>query len=225
MHSRHVFDFSITSLFPSSVGRVFARGAHDRCFYCCWELSLSILHDFCRELDRIRIPVFPDVFVYYFLARYRLKRGTARQHLALVLYRTYCISFCLLLQSAHKIQKNTCLLLHSISVCWFSVRHSDMIVFNCCSFRIIKARPPRISVVLYLRRLLRCRLLTSSDYVDHAVRHVMMRQGVLGVTVSIMLPHDPTVRSELGGRGRLRLTIDALMSKRLCYGSEVLFTS
>ncbi|CAM9241706.1 unnamed protein product [Ascophyllum nodosum] len=30
------------------------------------------------------------------------------------------------------------------------------------------------------------------DYVDHAVRHVMMRQGVLGVTVSIMLPHDPT---------------------------------
>lgn len=33
-----------------------------------------------------------------------------------------------------------------------------------------------------------------ADYVDHAVRHVMMRQGVLGVTVSIMLPHDPTVR-------------------------------
>ncbi|CAM9334259.1 unnamed protein product [Choristocarpus tenellus] len=30
------------------------------------------------------------------------------------------------------------------------------------------------------------------DYVDRAVRHVMMRQGVLGVTVSIMLPHDPT---------------------------------
>lgn len=36
-----------------------------------------------------------------------------------------------------------------------------------------------------------------SDYVDHAVRHVMMRQGVLGVTVSIMLPHDPTVREAL----------------------------
>ena len=34
-----------------------------------------------------------------------------------------------------------------------------------------------------------------TDYVDHAVRHVMMRQGVLGVTVSIMLPHDPTVSS------------------------------
>merc|ERR1719231_762871 len=30
------------------------------------------------------------------------------------------------------------------------------------------------------------------DYVDSAVRHVLMRQGVLGVKVSIMLPHDPT---------------------------------
>eukprot|EP00741_Cyanophora_paradoxa_P022378 tig00021462_g21604.t1 len=32
----------------------------------------------------------------------------------------------------------------------------------------------------------------SIDFVDRAVRHVMMRQGVLGVQVSIMLPHDPT---------------------------------
>jgi len=30
------------------------------------------------------------------------------------------------------------------------------------------------------------------DYVDTAVRHVMLRQGVLGIRVSIMLPHDPT---------------------------------
>uniref|UniRef100_A0A7S2UUD3 40S ribosomal protein S3 n=1 Tax=Fibrocapsa japonica TaxID=94617 RepID=A0A7S2UUD3_9STRA len=30
------------------------------------------------------------------------------------------------------------------------------------------------------------------EYVDYAVRHVLMRQGVLGVKVSIMLPHDPT---------------------------------
>lgn len=30
------------------------------------------------------------------------------------------------------------------------------------------------------------------DYVDKAVRHVLMRQGVLGVKVKIMLPHDPT---------------------------------
>ncbi|CAM9235496.1 unnamed protein product, partial [Chrysoparadoxa australica] len=32
----------------------------------------------------------------------------------------------------------------------------------------------------------------SEEYVDYAVRHVMMRQGVLGVSVKIMLPHDPT---------------------------------
>mmetsp|Transcript_20999 Transcript_20999/g.59934 ORF Transcript_20999/g.59934 Transcript_20999/m.59934 type:complete len:232 (+) Transcript_20999:45-740(+) len=30
------------------------------------------------------------------------------------------------------------------------------------------------------------------EYVDSAVRHVLMRQGVLGVKVSIMLAHDPT---------------------------------
>jgi small subunit ribosomal protein S3e len=28
-------------------------------------------------------------------------------------------------------------------------------------------------------------------YVDRAVRHVKLRQGVLGVKVSIMLPYDP----------------------------------
>jgi len=32
-------------------------------------------------------------------------------------------------------------------------------------------------------------------YVDRAVRHVLLRQGVLGVQVSIMLSHDPTGRS------------------------------
>merc|ERR1712005_94194 len=31
----------------------------------------------------------------------------------------------------------------------------------------------------------------KEEYVDTAVRHVMMRQGVLGVKVTIMLPHDP----------------------------------
>merc|ERR1712224_1100155 len=30
------------------------------------------------------------------------------------------------------------------------------------------------------------------EYVDVAIRHVLMRQGVLGIKVSIMLPHDPT---------------------------------
>merc|ERR1712185_238910 len=31
----------------------------------------------------------------------------------------------------------------------------------------------------------------KEEYVDEAVRHVKMRQGVLGVKVTIMLPHDP----------------------------------
>jgi ribosomal protein uS3 len=29
------------------------------------------------------------------------------------------------------------------------------------------------------------------EYIDSAVRHVLMRQGVLGIKVAIMLPHDP----------------------------------
>merc|ERR1711871_707221 len=31
----------------------------------------------------------------------------------------------------------------------------------------------------------------AREYVDKAVRHVLMRQGVLGIKVSIMLPWDP----------------------------------
>lgn len=30
------------------------------------------------------------------------------------------------------------------------------------------------------------------EYVDTAYRHVLLRQGVLGIKVRIMLPHDPT---------------------------------
>jgi small subunit ribosomal protein S3e len=32
------------------------------------------------------------------------------------------------------------------------------------------------------------------DFIDRAVRHVLLRQGVLGIKVKIMLPHDPTGR-------------------------------
>lgn len=32
----------------------------------------------------------------------------------------------------------------------------------------------------------------TNEYVDTAVRHVLLRQGVLGIKVKIMLPHDPT---------------------------------
>jgi len=33
---------------------------------------------------------------------------------------------------------------------------------------------------------------TAQEYVDKAVRHLKMKQGVLGIKVKIMLPHDPT---------------------------------
>ncbi len=36
---------------------------------------------------------------------------------------------------------------------------------------------------------------SRADYVDTAIRHVLMRQGMLGVKVQIMLPHDPTGKS------------------------------
>ncbi|ORZ35735.1 ribosomal protein S3 [Catenaria anguillulae PL171] len=32
----------------------------------------------------------------------------------------------------------------------------------------------------------------TRDYIDQAVRHVLLRQGVLGIKVKIMLDHDPT---------------------------------
>merc|ERR1712055_596115 len=32
----------------------------------------------------------------------------------------------------------------------------------------------------------------TNDYVDTAVRHVLLRQGVLGIKVKIMMPWDPT---------------------------------
>lgn len=37
----------------------------------------------------------------------------------------------------------------------------------------------------------------TKDFIDTAVRHVLMRQGVLGVKVAIMLPWDPTVRGHI----------------------------
>merc|ERR1711997_1405918 len=32
----------------------------------------------------------------------------------------------------------------------------------------------------------------TNQYVDKAVKHVHLRQGVIGIKVKIMLPHDPT---------------------------------
>jgi small subunit ribosomal protein S3e len=32
----------------------------------------------------------------------------------------------------------------------------------------------------------------AADYIDYAVRHVLMRQGVLGIKVKIMMEWDPS---------------------------------
>lgn len=32
----------------------------------------------------------------------------------------------------------------------------------------------------------------TRDFIDHAVRHVLLRQGVLGISVKIMKAHDPS---------------------------------
>lgn len=37
----------------------------------------------------------------------------------------------------------------------------------------------------------------TKDFIDTATRHVLLRQGVLGVKVAIMLPWDPTVRGHV----------------------------
>jgi len=40
----------------------------------------------------------------------------------------------------------------------------------------------------------------KTDYVDKAVRHIELKQGVLGIKVKIMLPHDPTGREGVATR-------------------------
>jgi len=34
-----------------------------------------------------------------------------------------------------------------------------------------------------------------NHYIDYAVRHIQLKQGVLGIKVKIQLPHDPTGRN------------------------------
>ena len=44
-------------------------------------------------------------------------------------------------------------------------------------------------------RISRCMWCYSAEHTDNAVRHVLLRQGMLGVRVTIMLPRDPTGRN------------------------------
>merc|ERR1739838_234839 len=49
------------------------------------------------------------------------------------------------------------------------------------------------------------------EYVDTAVRHVLLRQGVLGIKVKIMLPYDPTGKN---GPKRPCPTMSTLLSQK-----------
>lgn len=51
----------------------------------------------------------------------------------------------------------------------------------------------------------------SIDFVDTGVRHVLLRQGVLGIKIKIMLPHDPSGRK--GPRNNLPDAIKILEPK------------
>merc|ERR1712050_346773 len=44
-------------------------------------------------------------------------------------------------------------------------------------------------------------------YTDTAVRHVLMRQGVIGIKVSIFLPHDPE-----GKNGGVKVPLDDVVT-------------
>lgn len=54
-------------------------------------------------------------------------------------------------------------------------------------------------------------IISVSEYVTKAIRHVLMRQGVLGIKVAIMLPHDPT--GKRGPKTLLSDTVEVLEPK------------
>ena len=51
----------------------------------------------------------------------------------------------------------------------------------------------------------------TRSYIDSAIRHVLLRQGVLGLKVKIMLPHDPT--GKIGPAERLPDHIEIIEPK------------
>jgi small subunit ribosomal protein S3e len=51
----------------------------------------------------------------------------------------------------------------------------------------------------------------AREYVDKAIRHVLLRQGVIGIKVKIMRDHDPT--GKLGPKNPLPDAIEILESK------------
>merc|ERR1719251_402677 len=55
-----------------------------------------------------------------------------------------------------------------------------------------KLRGQRAKAMKFKEGLMLCSGDIVNQYVDKAVKHVHLRQGVIGIKVKIMLPHDPT---------------------------------
>ena len=52
---------------------------------------------------------------------------------------------------------------------------------------------------------------SSREYNDYATRHIMMRQGIMGCRVKIMLPHDP--EGKTGVKAKLADHVEILQPK------------
>ena len=52
---------------------------------------------------------------------------------------------------------------------------------------------------------------SAFEYTDYATRHIMMRQGIMGVRVKIMLPYDPTGRQ--GVKSKLADLVEVITPK------------
>jgi len=55
-----------------------------------------------------------------------------------------------------------------------------------------KLRQQRAKTMKFKQGYMICSGQPNKDFVDVAVRHVFFKQGIMGVKVRIMLPHDPT---------------------------------
>mmetsp|Transcript_130879 Transcript_130879/g.184426 ORF Transcript_130879/g.184426 Transcript_130879/m.184426 type:complete len:248 (+) Transcript_130879:79-822(+) len=55
-----------------------------------------------------------------------------------------------------------------------------------------KLRQQRAKTMKYKDGYMICTGQPRNDYIDEAVRHIGLKQGIMGIKVRIMLPHDPT---------------------------------
>ena len=58
-----------------------------------------------------------------------------------------------------------------------------------------KLRAQRAKTMKFIDGYLKSSGDPTNYYIDSAIRHMYMRQGVLGLRIKILLPHDPTGRS------------------------------